>query len=344
MFKNNAPAIVDYTLRFPFQFGIGIDFPNLTKSLERNLGELSFSLFRQNYFYVLEIKGFKSENSAKDYLMRLWAGMAWVSLNKCIPFSAKTELGEITYAPDPQIAAENLSRSFGMSIKGAVDGLAGGDQDPIVFPSVKKIRTISFSASGSSSSPLSFDDIYPILIQGIEAPVSFDIMLDSKLKLAIELYSAHYYEHTTNTKFLTLIMALECFFPNKPESKSGVALELLNDWKTEIEDKKSKLQPDDEEYISLEDLKRELHFMKEKSKRGLIRSLVFETLQAVNNPQAQEFAKEAVGLYDKRSKLVHKGKLPPKDLDNAEKEAKQLVEMILKAKFRINANMIKEDI
>ena len=340
MFKNNASELVNYTLRFPFRFGLGIDFPKLANPPIKRLKNLSFSLFRQSNFYVLEIQGFESERSAKDYLNRLWAGMAWVSLNKCIPFSAETIFGEITYTTDPEKAAENLSKSFGLSIEGGVDGLASGDQAPIVFPSSKKIPLISCQASGSVSSQLSFDDIYPILIEGIEAPTSSDITLDSKLKLAIELYSAYYYEHTTSTKFIILIIALEVLFSNKP--KSAVALKLLDKWKTEIENERIKKKSNDEEDTSLEELKRELFYRRTKSKRSQMRSLVKETLNEVKNPRAEEFSKEAVDLYDKRGKLVHTGKLPPEDLDNAEKKAKKIVEMILEAKFRINANITRE--
>lgn len=323
-----------YTLRFPFQFGTGTKYPNLDKPPKKSIGKLSFSLNRQNYFYVLDVKGFNSEALAKDYLSRLWAGVAWVSLNNCIPFSAETIFGTITYAKDPKITSENL----GASIKGVRAGFASGDQEPIVYPSDKKIETMSLNASASPSSLLSFDDMYPFLVQGIDAPKSPEIILNAKLKTAIELYNTHYYENSTSTKFLTLIMALEVLATGK--HKSIVTLKLLNKWNVELKEEKSKLQNYEEDYESLEALERELFFRKGNSLRSQIRSLVSETLEAENNPKAQDLAKQAVKLYDKRSTLVHEGKLPPDVLYNAENDTKQIVEMVLKAKFRIVSNMI----
>lgn len=332
MYRNNE-LTPDFTLRFPFQLGKGIDFPNITKT-SKNIGRLSFSLFHQSYFYVMEIKGFESEQAAKEYFNRIWAGMVWFSLNTCIPFSAETIFGDITYARDPEKAAKNLSDSFGI-IDGGVDGLASGDQCPLVFPSNKHIPTISVNGSISSSSHLSFNEIFTHLIQVINAPKSSEIILDSKLKTAIELYLAHYYELTQSAKFLTLIMALEVLFNEKP--KANVALNLLNQWESELKKNKDQLNKDTDDYKSLDDLKRELCHRKKNSKRSQLRCLIYETFSSEDN--VKEIEKKAVSLYDKRSVLVHKGTLPQDILNSAVNDTKNLVEMIIKVKFRRTANI-----
>jgi hypothetical protein len=155
MNQNNELAH-DFTLRFPFQFGKGIDFPKLANN-SKKLEKLSLSIFRQNNFYVMEIKGFKSEQAAKEFLNRVWAGMAWVSLNTCIPFSAEIILGNIAFATDPDLAAKNHVKNSGLHIDGVVDGLASSDQAPIVFLSNKIIPTYGLTVTASSSSPLSFN-------------------------------------------------------------------------------------------------------------------------------------------------------------------------------------------
>ena len=61
--------------------------------------------------------------------------------------------------------------------------------------------------------------------------------------------------------------------------------------------------------------------------------MVAETLQRSGHANAREFGIRAVNVYDKRSKLVHMGKLPEKDLYQAEKDAKEILVAVLKAKL-----------
>jgi hypothetical protein len=328
--------IPDFTLRFPFQFGKGIDFPDLAND-SKKLGNLSLSIFRQSNFYVIEIKGLESEQAAKEYFNRIWAGMAWVSLNTRIPFSAETIFGNVTYAPDLELAAKNLATSFGMPIDGGVDGLASGDQDPVVFSSNKTIRTISFTGSASSSSPLSFNDIWHYLIEVINAPNTSDIILDPKLKTAFELYSAHHYEITQSASFLTLIMSLEILFNEK--SKTKIALDLLNNWQSELDKIQVDFEKNSDDYISLSELKRELFYRGSNSKRSQMRYLIRETFSEKDKITIQKLEKEAVYLYDKRSDLVHKGILASDVLDSALIDAKLLVEKVIIAKFIRAANI-----
>jgi hypothetical protein len=326
-----------YTLRFPFNFGNGLQFPNLEQSSEVNADNLTLRMFREDDYFVIEVKEFGSEELAKGFLSRLWAGMTWVSLNFSMPFSAQTYFGNVTYSEDPIRTAQNLSKDFGSSVGDRVDGIASGNQDPIVYLSGKKIATFGMHGSGHVTSPLRFEDILPFLLQGINSPKGPDLILSEKIKIALELYNAYYHEYTVNARFLTLIMALEVLTTAKLKSKT--ALEFLEKWQKELEGKKALLQADAEEFESLEALEREIFFRKENSLRSQIRSLVYETLQAERNPEAQELAKQAVDLYDKRSTLVHEGKLSPDVLDDAERKSKQIVEKVLKAKIRSILNL-----
>lgn len=328
--NQNKELSHDFTLRFPFQFGKGIDFPKLANS-SKKLEKLSLSIFRQNNFYVMEIKGFESEQAAKEYLNRVWAGMAWVSLNTCIPFSAEIILGNVTFSTDLELATKNLAKSFDLHIDGGVDGLASGDQDPIVFSSNKNIRSISFTGSASSSSPLSFNDIWHHLIEVISAPSTADITLNPKLRTAFELYSAHHYEITQNAKFLTLIISLEILFEEKSKTKN--ALYLLNKWESDLDKIQIDLGENSNDYISLTELKRELFYRKSNSKRSQMRYLIRETFSGEDKDNIQEIEKKAVYLYDKRSVLVHNGRLPSEVLDTVLKDTKLIVEKVLKARF-----------
>jgi hypothetical protein len=245
-------------------------------------------------------------------------------------FAANLEIDKVYYADDPRKAAENLAASFGVAVDGPVDGLAGGDQ-AVIFPDDKRLRFASFGdASLSVSSP--FSGFLERLKEGLSLPVRGEAYSDMRLRTGLELYSAYYYEHSSNAKLLTLVMALEALAI--PTSKAQIALDLISGWNGEVETRISKLDPASDEYEALESLQRELLFRRESSLRSRIRNLVAQTLRADGLADTKEMERKAVSAYDKRSLLVHNGRLDDKDLQTAQTDAKVVLEAVLKAKLR----------
>jgi hypothetical protein len=153
----------------------------------------------------------------------------------------------------------------------------------------------------------------------------------AKMRISLELYAAHFSERAMSTRFLMLIMALEALIPGM--NKSKIALNLLEQWKQQVSDLKSKLPPDSDEYNSLEGLERELLFRRENSIRSQIKQMVYDVLSAGKNPKANELAQRVVKVYDQRSTLVHEGALPVGELAKAEQDAREIIELVLKAMF-----------
>ncbi len=147
----------------------------------------------------------------------------------------------------------------------------------------------------------------------------------------MELYAAYFYEQSANAKFLTLIMVLETLTVSHP--KHEVALELLTQWRSQVEERKRQLHPGSEEHEALEALERELLFRREASLRSQIRTLVRNTLTTAGNLNASRYAQHAVRAYDRRSTLVHEGTLPTGVLREAARDAREIVEAVLKAEF-----------
>jgi hypothetical protein len=130
-----------------------------------------------------------------------------------------------------------------------------------------------------------------------------------------------------------MIMALETLTENR--SKHQVALELIEKWRETVENQKRSYPSGSEEYEALDALERELLFRREASLRSQIRTLVHDTLSLNGNPHAMQWASRAVKVYDSRSRLVHEGKLPRNELLTAEREAKEIVVAVLKAKLTL---------
>jgi hypothetical protein len=160
----------------------------------------------------------------------------------------------------------------------------------------------------------------------------------AKLRIALELYSAHFYERAMSTRFLMLVMALEVMTPNSIKPK--IALHLLEQWRQQVGVLKSSFPSDSDEYFSLDALERELLFRRENSIRTQIKQMVYNVLSADKKTDASELARRAVKVYDQRSTLVHEGALPVGELAKAEQDAKEIIEIVLKAMFGIARNNI----
>lgn len=330
MNSKESPQKQTYTLRFPFQLAPGQEISNLDQPIERELGDLTISFKRQDSYYVFGVTGFESEESAKEYLRLLWTGLMWVLLDRGLAFNADLEFDKVTLVDDPQKAPKNLSRSFGLVIKGNVDALINGNM-PAVYPSNKQIRTIT-AGQISLITSTNADQFVSLLVEGISIPNSASVISNSKLRTALELYAAYFYERSSNARLLTLVMALETL--TESQQKHRVAQELLNQWQLQVGERKELLPVDSEEHEALESLERELLFRREASLRSQIRKLVHNTLEADGNPNASQLARRAVQVYDRRSTLVHEGVLPTDELRTAEQDAREIVVMVLKSKLR----------
>ena len=70
-----------YTLRFPFLLTNNTSINNLEKTITREIEGLTITLELNKPYYVLIIKGFKSELEAKAYKKNLRIGLNWTALN-----------------------------------------------------------------------------------------------------------------------------------------------------------------------------------------------------------------------------------------------------------------------
>jgi len=104
-----------YTLRFPFSLPPGQEIALTERSGE--LGSLGFSFKRQDRFYVFTFNGFPTEESAKGFIRKAWAGLMWLLLHRGLAPDVIFEPSGIVYSEDPLQAARNLG------FKDPVDGL-----------------------------------------------------------------------------------------------------------------------------------------------------------------------------------------------------------------------------
>jgi hypothetical protein len=319
-----------FSLRFPFSLSPGFELNGPRETITKQIEGITLKLEKSGQQYAITFQNLSSEDKAREFIRDVWAGLAWVTVNSGIGFTASMELDEVTYADDPTKAAENLSASFGEEIEGPVDGLAGGQQ-PVVFPDGKRLRFISLG-NPSVIIDAPSQSFCSKFMEGLSLPRRTEVYSDIRLRTALELYSAYYYEHSGNARLLTLVMVLETL--TLPTPKAAIALDLMIKWHAELQEAKGRFDATSEQYKALESLERELLFRRDASLRSSIRQFVVKTLAADGIEVSEDLGRRVVDVYDKRSTLVHEGRLDDKVLSTAQAEAKLIVEATLKARLR----------
>jgi hypothetical protein len=315
-----------YTLRFPFSLPSGREIRVTEESGE--IDDLTFSLKKQDRFYVFTINGFPTEDTAKHYINNVWAGLMWVLVHRGLPPDAAFELGKVVYTEDPNQAARNLG------LKGPVDGFIDGAW-PAVYPTNKRLRTET-AGQIASLQTYSAGDVLNFFREGVVFPESAKVIDDAKLRVALELLGAYFTEASANARFLTLVMALEALATGTPRTQ--LVLDMQNKWIKEVEELQKTASPDSADAVSLEALRNDLQSRRENSIGRQIRTLVLTTLQANGDEDAEAMAKKAGRVYSHRGTLVHEGKLEPQVLSKATSDAKNIVERVLRARFVQKAN------
>ncbi len=154
----------------------------------------------------------------------------------------------------------------------------------------------------------------------------------AKLRIALNLYASHFFERSASLRFLTLVMALEALAT--PTRRSQLVIGLFDQWERQVNDTKLGMQPDSEEAQELEALSHNFLHQREDSIGNQIRHLIFDAATTLGGVDASALSRRAMKVYNQRSRLIHDGVLPAGDLNKAEQDAKELLELVLKAKCR----------
>lgn len=206
-----------------------------------------------------------------------------------------------------------------------------------------QLRKVLPGGGGQMESTISFAERarQTLAKETLDATISniANVLLDSsygeKLRVALELYAAHFTEQQVRVRFLLLVIAMESLA--KPTVKHQAAIDLLGRWRQELETEMSRFNSSSEEFCSLEDLSRMPEFRSNDSIRAQIRKL-FASLPGFGASEASKLQKRALHVYDKRSRLVHDGHLPTDELSALEGEARELLEKVFASAIEQSKN------
>ena len=152
-------------------------------------------------------------------------------------------------------------------------------------------------------------------------------------RVALELYAAHFNEQQIRVRFILLVIAMEALA--EKGQKHQVAIDLLARWRRELDAEIGEYDESSEEFHSLKALSRELDFREGDSINNQVRKL-FAVLPGFSDEEREALQRRAVAVYNKRSKLVHDGYLPPNELPALEAEARDLLETLFSTHLQLD--------
>jgi hypothetical protein len=183
---------------------------------------------------------------------------------------------------------------------------------PLIFPAGKDLRRISV---GSPLIQFQVDKIIPKIRSNLELGLSSELakkaMANDRVRLAFELCADSYFEASDSAQFIGLISVLEVL-KDKADA-SDVACNLVDRWSREASEQLST-----DEAASI---KGSLHYLKLISISKGIGSVVGRHL-------GEDRVKEARGLYQDRSALVHDGIRPDNFPDVLNRSRKMVTELL----------------
>lgn len=333
---------MSYVLKFPFQLhSTVIDFD---ESSVFALGSLTARLILRNRYVVLEVRGFDSQDHASAYIPNVWAALRWVLIESGINTTFDLGPNDIAWAEDPLLAAKNLSKSFDLPDTAPVHGIASTDGSPMVYREDQNVRVISFlGAVGTSHTPKHiFLEPFSEALSRLEA---YALIKNSRFKLASDLYSAFYLETSPTSKLITLGMVLEVIAD--PANKHQASIDLIDDWREELTQRKLMFIDDQDAIHSLESLDRELLVRKEASVRSRIRHTAKRLSVYLASDEMKNLDRDAVNTYDERSALVHKGQISKGNIGELVDKGQRAVKLLLKAYYtevlQVSANTSVEE-
>lgn len=235
------------------------------------------------------------------------------------------------FTKDPIATGRHL---FKTSDADPVDSVVDGSR-PAIYLANKRIK-ISTTGHVILTQGFNPEQSLNLMCEAMSFPYSDSVLADRKLQIALELYSTFFRETSENARFLTLSMALEVLAPE--ELKPNYIVQLIEEWMMVVRNRKAAFLSGSADWCAYDALEREIGFRKGVSIRKRIWTLVERTLSSRSDNGANETAKLAVSLYDKRSRLVHDGYLPEHELREATTQMREIVRQILEVRFVELAN------
>lgn len=324
-----------YTLYVPFAFSPGRELKAIDANSSFDLEDYNFKIEKLNHFFAITIGSFESERDAINFYEKLKAAFFWWSITDQIGISFTQTVSKATIYDSPKPAEGNFEylKKRGWS---EFDGHYDADK-VVVRPEHKKlIRFEAGQAQVTISS--SIEKIEGKISEALKLGHPENVIADEKLKLAIELYSASFYEYSENTQFVSLVNVLEAITTGNDISSH--AYEILIQAMSVLKQNRNQYSKNSEEWKELEHLLSRMGNLKRQSIKKALSEFAVSIVKM--NPEIgdpQNIKGQLSTSYDLRSSLLHDGKADKEEIKVALSFLREFVPKLLITLYREKASI-----
>lgn len=201
-----------FVLYVPFSLAAGRTITIPEKSEIYNFIGYEIHLEKLTYFYAITVGYFDTMEDARDFFPKLCASLLWVSIKNGMGISYPKYLSEVRLFEHSQsMMEENDLYSVFKDWNGLVEGEYDSDK-AIVIPDGRKLSRWEMGRA-SLSIARKADCFMGEIYEAFAFPSLEKVVGDNKLRLAIELYSASFFESSENAQFIAFVNVLEALIP-----------------------------------------------------------------------------------------------------------------------------------
>ena len=295
-----------FVLYVPFSVPPGRQISPIDTSTAYKIAGYDVHLEKLTYFYALTIGPFDTEEAARQFFPKLRSSLLWVSLKYKVGISYPRSITDVTLTETPtpvpeKVIVKQLADKVGWDI---TEGYYDADK-AVVRPEAKKLvrwetgRPTVIAGIGANN-----------FAECIEEAMSFavpeNVIRHEKLQLAIDLYSAFFFELSYKAQFITLVTVLEAL---APESEvPDIAKEELDSTKLLVKETRNRFSRDSREWNDLEHLVSRIGNLKKQAIGTVMREYISGiVLEHPDLGDPQEVSDRLRDIYKHRSLLLHEG-------------------------------------
>jgi hypothetical protein len=321
-----------FKLYIPFTIAPGGEISALEKSKLFKIEGYDITLEKSKTVYMLTIGIFTTIEEAKSFFLNLKAFFPWASLKFLKGIVYPKSLSDLNLFEKPIIIRE------GSIIKPLCD-IAGwevveGTYDAthaVIIPDWKKLvrNEMGIVTVTGGIGPNNFAEC---IEEALQFPLLEKVVNEEKLILALDLYSSSFFQMTDNARLITLVTSLEALTPEF--EVSVIAKTTLNSLKIIAKKERDQYEKSGLEYESINHLLSRIGNLKKEAIGTSMRRYILK----INEEHSELGDPEGIStklkmIYNVRSKLLHEGFVPQKDVVNGINFLNNFIPELLKTMF-----------
>jgi hypothetical protein len=317
-----------FVLYVPFVVAPGRQISGIDTSGSYRVAGYDVCLEKLTNIYALTIGPFETEQEARQFFPKLRAALLWVSLKHNVGINYPRSVTDVTLiegptpVPDKGMVKQLVER-VGWDV---IEGFYDADK-AVARPEAKKLIRWEMGRP-SVIAGIGADNFAKCIKEALSFSAPDNVVKEERLQLAIDLYSAFFFELSDKAQFIALVTVLEALTPDS--EVPDIARTTLESAKSVVKQKRNSFTRDAEEWKDLDHLLSRIGKLKQQAIGASIRhyfSGVVQDYSELGDPR--EVSNKLRDVYKNRSLLLHEGDVDEDSIKDGLRFLREFVPKVL---------------